>query len=207
MSASSTESPACLTVQEVANYLRINEKKVYELVKEGSLPATKVTGKWLFPRRLVEEWLLESAHAGVLADRLLVAGSDDPLLATALAWLAADVGDAALVALSLTGTRGGLELLSRGRANVCGMHWGSSEASDAQHWRLVRGFPGHHQWTLVRMARREQGVMLSPRVGGSRVARGARGTGAALGAAPARRGVAAFPAQQVSRPRIEARQR
>jgi excisionase family DNA binding protein len=158
------EAHACLTVQEVASFLRINEKKVYELVKEGSLPATKVTGKWLFPRRLVEQWLLESAHAGVLADRLLVAGSDDPLLATALAWLAADVGDAALVAVSLTGTRGGLELLSRGRADVCGMHWGSSEASDAQHWRLVRGFPGYRQWTLVRMARREQGVMLSPRV-------------------------------------------
>jgi excisionase family DNA binding protein len=162
----SAESHACLTVQEVASYLRINEKKVYELVKEGSLPATKITGKWLFPRRLVEEWLLESAHAGVLADRLLVAGSDDPLLATALACLAADVGDAALVALSPTGTRGGLALLSRGRTNVCGIHWGSSEASDAQHWRLVRAFHGHQQWTMVRMARREQGVMLSPRLAG-----------------------------------------
>jgi putative molybdopterin biosynthesis protein len=169
MSAPSSEPPeahACLTVQEVAHYLRINEKKVYELVKEGNLPATKVTGKWLFPRRLVEEWLLESAHAGVLADRLLVAGSDDPLLAAALTWLAADVGDTALVALSLTGTRGGLELLSRGRANLCGIHWGSCEASDAQHCRLVRAFPGYRQWTLVRMARREQGVMLSPRVAG-----------------------------------------
>jgi excisionase family DNA binding protein len=158
------EPLACLTAQEVAAYLRINEKKVYELVREGSLPATKATGKWLFPRKLVEEWLLESAHAGVLADRLLVAGSDDPLLATALTYLAADVQGSALVALSPTGTRGGLELLSRGRANVCGIHWGSSESGDAQHWRLVRAFPGHVQWILVRMARREQGVMLSPRV-------------------------------------------
>jgi excisionase family DNA binding protein len=161
------EPPACLTAQEVANYLRITEKKVYELVREGSLPASKATGKWLFPRHMVEEWLLESAHAGVLADRLLMAGSDDPLLAAALAWLAADVGEAALVALSLTGTRGGLDLLSRGRANVCGIHWGSSEASDAQHWRLVRAFPGHLRWTLVRLARREQGVILAPHLAGS----------------------------------------
>jgi len=160
------EAAPCLTVQEVADYLRISEKKVYELIKAGSLPATKVTGKWLFPRRLVDEWLLESAHAGALADRLLVAGSDDPLLATALTWLAADVGDAALVALSLTGTRGGLDLLSRGRANVCGIHWGSSDASDTQHWRLVRAFPGHPRWALVRMARREQGVMLAPNLAG-----------------------------------------
>nr|MCU0973755.1 substrate-binding domain-containing protein [Burkholderiales bacterium] len=90
----------------------------------------------------------------------------DPLLAAALTWLAADVGDAALIALSLTGTRGGLDLLSRGRANVCGVHWGSSDASDAQHWRLVHAFPGHPQWALVRMARREQGVMLAPNLAG-----------------------------------------
>lgn len=168
MSKPLPEPHACLTAQEVASYLRINEKKVYELVRDGSLPASKATGKWLFPRRLVEEWLLESTHAGVLADRLLVAGSDDPLLAAALIWLAADLGDAALIALSLTGTRGGLDLLARGRANVCGIHWGSSEASDAQHWRLVRAFPGHPQWTLVRMARREQGIMLASHVAGCR---------------------------------------
>lgn len=154
--------PECLTVHEVAAYLRINEKKVYELVREGALPATKAAGKWLFPRRLVEEWLLESTHGGALTDRLLVAGSDDPLLTAALTWLAAKTGDAALVALSLTGTRGGLDLLARGRANLCGMHWGSAEASDVQHWRLLRGFAAHPQWTIVRMARREQGVMLAP---------------------------------------------
>ena len=169
MSEAKTESPSshdCLTVREVAAYLRVNEKKVYELVKEGALPGTKAAGKWLFPLRLVEAWLLESAHGGVLTDRLLVAGSDDPLLAIALALLAADVGNAALVAISPTGTRPGLELLSRRRADVCGIHWGSAQRSDAQHWRLVRAHAGHASWTLVRMAHREQGVMVSPRVAG-----------------------------------------
>ena len=155
--------PEWLTVHEVAVYLRINEKKVYELVREGALPATKAAGKWLFSRRLLEEWLLESTHGGALADRLLVAGSDDPLLVSALAFLAADVGDSALVAVSPTGTRRGLELLSRRRANLCGIHWGSAQASDAQHWRLLRGYTGHTGWTVVRMARREQGIMLSSR--------------------------------------------
>jgi excisionase family DNA binding protein len=46
-----------LTTKEVARLLHVNDKMVYSLVNEKGLPATKITGKWLFPRRLVEEWL------------------------------------------------------------------------------------------------------------------------------------------------------
>ena len=34
-----------LSVKQVAAYLQLNEKKVYALVNEGRMPATKVTGK------------------------------------------------------------------------------------------------------------------------------------------------------------------
>lgn len=152
------------TVHEVAQYLHLNEKKIYALVKEGAIPATKAAGKWLFPKRLVDEWLLESAHGGVLTDRLIVAGSDDPLLAAAVAELGARLQGAALVALAPTGTRLGLALLSQRRANVCGIHWGPAAAADRRHAALVRGFPGFRDWTLVRLARREQGVLLGPSV-------------------------------------------
>ena len=46
-----------LSTREVAGMLGINEKMVYTLVSEKGLPATKVTGKWLFPRHLVEQWI------------------------------------------------------------------------------------------------------------------------------------------------------
>ena len=46
-----------LSTKEVAQFLDVNEKMVYSLVSEKGLPASKVTGKWLFPRRLVEQWL------------------------------------------------------------------------------------------------------------------------------------------------------
>ena len=46
-----------LNTREVAEFLDINEKMVYSLVSDKGLPATKVTGKWLFPRHLVEKWL------------------------------------------------------------------------------------------------------------------------------------------------------
>jgi len=45
------------STKEVARFLNINEKMVYALVSEKGLPATKVTGKWLFPKHLVEQWI------------------------------------------------------------------------------------------------------------------------------------------------------
>ncbi len=39
-----------LTTKEVAEYLSINEKQVYRLIKDKKIPATRITGKWLFPR-------------------------------------------------------------------------------------------------------------------------------------------------------------
>lgn len=154
-----------LTVHQVAQYLHLNEKSIYALIKEGGIPATKVTGKWLFPRKLIDEWLLESSHGGVLTDRLIVTGSDDPLLATAIAFLAAEIGEEALVAYSPTGTRGGLDLLAKQRANVCAIHWGPEELSDRRHPRLIKAYPGHVDWTIVRMAQRRQGVIVRAELG------------------------------------------
>jgi putative molybdopterin biosynthesis protein len=73
-----------LNTKQVAEYLGINEKKVYYLAKAGKLPCTRVTGKWVFPKKLVEEWIEENSR-GVTGskkekqrDFLLAAGSDDP---------------------------------------------------------------------------------------------------------------------------------
>jgi len=46
-----------LSTKEVAAYLGVNEKMVYSLISEKGLPATKITGKWLFPAHLVEQWV------------------------------------------------------------------------------------------------------------------------------------------------------
>ncbi|MBI3015329.1 MAG: helix-turn-helix domain-containing protein, partial [Candidatus Tectomicrobia bacterium] len=49
-----------LTTREVSKYLKINEKLVYRLIQEGGIPCTRVTGKWLFPKTLIDEWMLAS---------------------------------------------------------------------------------------------------------------------------------------------------
>ena len=46
-----------LSTKDVAEFLNVNEKMVYTLVADKGLPASKITGKWLFPRHLVEQWI------------------------------------------------------------------------------------------------------------------------------------------------------
>jgi len=163
-SNSETGEPRFLSVRQVAEYLQVNEKKIYALASEGKIPGTKITGKWLFPRELVDQWLLESSHGGVLIDRLMLAGSDDALLHRVLGNLSMEVQARALFSYTPTGTRLGLSLLASGRADACTLHWGPVEESHLRHPALISAFAQHHQWVLVRGFRREQGLLVSPTI-------------------------------------------
>jgi excisionase family DNA binding protein len=46
-----------MTVEEVANYLRVTEKTIYRLLKRGSISATKVGHQWRFDKTSIDEWL------------------------------------------------------------------------------------------------------------------------------------------------------
>lgn len=153
-----------MSVKQVAAYLHLNEKKVYALVNEGHIPATKVTGKWMFPRELVDRWMLDSAHGGLLNDRLIIAGSDDPLLYRLIMAFARDMGAHAQIAYTPTGTKLGLDLLQAHRIDVAAIHWGPDTESATRHPALLRQFPQHRNWVLIRAFRREQGLMVSPPV-------------------------------------------
>ena len=49
-----------LTTAEAAAYLRLKERKIYEMVAEGTVPCTKVTGRWLSPKAELDHWLASS---------------------------------------------------------------------------------------------------------------------------------------------------
>ena len=68
--------PDLLTTDEAATYLRLSQRKLYEFLAKGTVPCTKVTGRWLFPRAALDRWvmagLITSAaftHAKRAADR------------------------------------------------------------------------------------------------------------------------------------------
>ncbi len=152
-----------MSVKQVAEYLHLNEKKIYALVNDGRIPATKVTGKWMFPRELVDRWMLNSSHGGLLTDRLVISGSDDPLLYRLVLAFAQETGPHALISYSPTGTRLGLDLLHANRVDACGIHWGPDSESDTRHPALLRQYAQHRKWVLIRAFRREQGLMVHPR--------------------------------------------
>lgn len=163
MAAVAEATKAFLSVKQVAEYLNLNEKKVYALVNEGKIPGTKITGKWMFPRELVDRWMLESSHGGVLTDRLSLAGSDDPLLYRCIVQFAQDYEAHALISYTATGTRLGLDLLQSNRIDASCIHWGPSEESQMRHPALLSQYSQHRRWVLVHACRRQQGLMISAR--------------------------------------------
>ena len=46
-----------MTVQEVADYLRVNQRTVYRLAASRRLPSFKVGANWRFKRADIEEWI------------------------------------------------------------------------------------------------------------------------------------------------------
>lgn len=124
-----------LNTREVAAYLHINEKQVYRLIRSGGIPCTRVTGKWLFPQSLVEEWVQRSARGNTVQasrhlavterfglDRgVLVAGSNDLLFDTLLELTRRRYPEYLMYTTNL-GSRGGVEALRQGKAHIALAH-------------------------------------------------------------------------------------
>ncbi|WP_192021843.1 helix-turn-helix transcriptional regulator [Shewanella sp. WPAGA9] len=149
-----------MSLTQVAEYLSLDEDSVSSMANERILPATKATGKWLFPKILVDRWLMESCHSGMLSDRMHITGSDDPLLSMLVAKTMSQVGTTELISYSSTGSGLGLDVLSQGYADICALHWGSLEDDNLSYHELLTSYPNHKQWLLVHGYNRKQGLMM-----------------------------------------------
>lgn len=52
-----------LTTEEVLDYLQVNLRTVYRLIKAGKIPAVRVSRQWRFRKRDIDAWL-ESSRPG-----------------------------------------------------------------------------------------------------------------------------------------------
>jgi len=158
-----------LTVAEAARYLRLNPRSVYLLAQRGGIPASRATGKWLFPVHLLDEWLETSArqrgaerpargHAVLPGGTLSLAGSDDPALENLPDALRAEPGYP-LLFLATVGSLAGLAALAAGRADVaaCAHVVPSSGEPDLAY--IPRHLPGRPA-VAVTLFGRELGLLV-----------------------------------------------
>lgn len=153
-----TQAPDYLTTAEVAAYLRLKERKVYDLVRQGNMPCVRITGKLLFPRQAIDLWLmnhLEGDQQGSTPVAPVLAGSHDPLLD----WAARESG--AALAFLCRGSMDGARRLLEGRAMLAGLHVLVPETGAYNQPHLL-GLGGLRDLVIIHWAVRRQGLLLPP---------------------------------------------
>jgi putative molybdopterin biosynthesis protein len=154
-----------LSTKEVAAFLNVNEKMVYSLVSEKGLPATKITGKWLFPKHLVEQWVeantINYPDNGVplppYEGLLIITGSNDPLLDRAISLFNSHQTDQIAVFANL-GSMGGLTALRRQLCHIASSHLLQEDESE---YNFDFAFKELDQMpAIVNFCRREQGILV-----------------------------------------------
>lgn len=59
----STAAEMVMTVKEVAEYLRVNQRTVYRLATDRKLPGFKVGATWRFKRSDIDGWIAAQSTA------------------------------------------------------------------------------------------------------------------------------------------------
>lgn len=155
-----------LSTKEVAQFLDLNEKMIYALISEKGLPATKVTGKWLFPRRLVEQWLEghiinypKPVSAPSSQKAVIIVGSNDILLDRAIA-LFNRLHPDHLAVFGNVGSLGGLQALGQGLCHIASSHL-LQEDEEEYNFDFARQVIGVELAAVVNFCRREQGILVA----------------------------------------------
>jgi excisionase family DNA binding protein len=150
-----------LTTGEAAAYLRLKERKIYEMVAEGTVPCTKVTGRWLFPKAELDHWLASSVTrpAGTAgpAPAPIVGGSHDPLLE----WVLRESGSG--LATLAVGSEAGLSRFAAGETLAAAVHLHALEDPEADaNVAVMKSRSDMQDAVMIAFCRREQGFLLAP---------------------------------------------
>ena len=123
-------SEEMMNTKEVAGYLGVHEKQIYALIKARRIPSTRITGKWIFPKRLIDEWIESTASAGLekareksrrMSGALLACGSNDPILDMLQTTIKKKYPEFLILSAN-TGSTEGLKALNRGYTDLAWSH-------------------------------------------------------------------------------------
>ncbi|MEM7742088.1 MAG: helix-turn-helix transcriptional regulator [Pseudomonadota bacterium] len=142
------DKPPYLTTREVADLLRVKERKVYDLAAAGEIPHRRITGKLLFPADDLRAWI-----EGDTGERpAVLTGSHDPLLD----WAVRESG--AGLATLWNGSEEGLGTFAAGQAALAGLHLPEDDG-----WNIAAVTARDvGDCVLIAWARRARGLIVTP---------------------------------------------
>jgi putative molybdopterin biosynthesis protein len=149
------------TTAEAAAYLRLKERKIYEMVAEGTVPCTKVTGRWLFPKAELDHWLASSVSRPAGATRPdpapIVAGSHDPLME----WALRESGSG--LATLAVGSEAGFSRFVAGEMVAAAIHLhGLNDVESDANVAAMKSRGDLQDAVMIAFCRREQGFLVPP---------------------------------------------
>lgn len=157
-----------MSTKEVAEYLRLKERKIYDMVAQAEIPHSRVSGKLLFPRSLIDEWVKQGtagpAQRSLRNAPAVIAGSSDPLLEWA-------VRESRCGLATMTyGSMDGVDRLIAGSACAAALHIPAAPSAgagtagarrDDRNIALARDRFAQLDCVLVEWAKREQGLVVA----------------------------------------------
>jgi excisionase family DNA binding protein len=161
-------SSELMNTKEVAKYLDIHEKHVYLLIKEGKIPCTRVTGKWIFPVKIIDEWINTGAHdsfrqtikrVNQIEGALLAAGSNDPVLDILLTAIKKDRPNFSIFSANI-GSVGGLQSFNTGLTDIAFSHLFDPQTGD-YNTPYLRQYCPDHQPVVVNLFYRQIGFLIA----------------------------------------------
>ncbi|WP_350334561.1 helix-turn-helix transcriptional regulator [Coralliovum pocilloporae] len=151
------------TTKELAEFLRIKERKVYDLAASGVVPCTRAMGKLLFPKDAVETWLEENSSGGKHSSARrspedlppILLGSHDPLLEWALRESGTNL------AMGFSGSGDGLERFALHQGSGTALHLFDAVSRTWNVASVSARFAGQDV-VLVEWAKRSRGLVINP---------------------------------------------
>ena len=148
------EAHEYLTVKELADLLRIKERKVYDLAASGKIPCSRAMGKLLFPAADIRAWIEKAKSGGEreIERPAIFMGSHDPLLDWAIRQSRCGL------ATFFDGSLDGLEKFRTGAGVASGLHVFDSGTKSWNVNEAIR-FAGEQNAALVTFAKRQRGLV------------------------------------------------
>ena len=163
-------SDEMMNTKEAAKYLGIHEKQVYALIKSKKIPSTRVTGKWVFPKKLIDDWIDSSAKGGLeqvrkkskrIEGAFLASGSNDPILDMLHTYMRKSYPEFFIFSANI-GSTDGLKALNMGYTDIAWSHLLDPKSGEYNIPFLSNYLPNMKP-VVVNLFRRDLGFVVAPK--------------------------------------------